>query len=63
MREGLNFADIESSSARTDAINEFVDIVQGLPYRAGVDVLTMIRERVIINHLGVDDNDNTMQSN
>tara|TARA_R110002110_G_scaffold335294_1_gene546022 strand:+ start:178 stop:357 length:180 start_codon:yes stop_codon:yes gene_type:complete len=58
MREGLNFADIESSSARTDAINEFVDIVQGLPYRAGVDVLKMIRERVIINHLGVDDNDN-----
>lgn len=63
MREGLNFADIESSSARTDAVNEFVDIVQALPYRAGVDVLTMIRERVIINHLGVDDNDNTMQSN
>ena len=56
MREGLNFADIESSSARTDAINEFVDIVQALPYRAGVDVLTMIRERVIINYLGVDDN-------
>tara|TARA_R110002074_G_scaffold305937_1_gene477015 strand:+ start:3186 stop:3362 length:177 start_codon:yes stop_codon:yes gene_type:complete len=56
MREGLNFADIESSSARTDAINEFVDIVQGLPYRVGVDVLTMIRERVIINHLGEDDN-------
>ena len=58
MREGLNFADIESSSARTDAVNEFVDIVQALPYRAGVDVLTMIRERVIINHLGEDDNDN-----
>ena len=58
MREGLNFADIESSSARTDAVNEFVDIVQALPYRAGVDVLTMIRERVIINHLGVDDNGN-----
>ena len=56
MREGLNFADIESSSARTDAINEFVDIVQALPYRAGVDVLTMIRERVIINYLGVDNN-------
>ena len=56
MREGLNFADIEISSARTDAINEFVDIVQALPYRAGVDVLTMIRERVIINYLGVDDN-------
>ena len=56
MREGLNFADIESSNARTDAINEFVDIVQALPYRAGVDVLTMIRERVIINYLGVDDN-------
>ena len=60
MREGLNFADIESSSARTDAINEFVDIVQALPYCAGVDVLTMIRERVIINYLGVDDNDNAM---
>tara|TARA_B110000483_G_scaffold69250_1_gene86472 strand:+ start:11 stop:190 length:180 start_codon:yes stop_codon:yes gene_type:complete len=58
MREGLNFADIESNSARTDAVNEFVDIVQALPYRAGVDVLTMIRERVIINHLGEDDNDN-----
>ena len=56
MREGLNFADIESSSARTDAVNEFVDIVQALPYRAGADVLAMIRERVIINHLGVDDN-------
>jgi hypothetical protein len=56
MREGLNFADIESSNARTDAVNEFVDIVQALPYRAGVDVLTMIRERVIINHLGEDDN-------
>ena len=51
MREGLNFADIENNSARTDAINEFVDIVQGLPYRAGADVLAMIRERVIINHL------------
>ena len=60
MREGLNFADIENNSARTDAINEFVDIVQALHYRAGVDVLTMIRERVIINYLGVDDNDNTM---
>jgi hypothetical protein len=56
MREGLNFADIENNSARTDAINEFVDIVQALPYRVGVDVLTMIRERVIINYLGVDDN-------
>jgi len=56
----MDFADIESSSARTDAINEFVDIVQALPYRAGVDVLTMIRERVIINYLGVDDNDNAM---
>ena len=56
MREGLNFADIESSSARTDAVNEFVDIVQGLPYRAGADVLAMIRERVIINYLGEDDN-------
>ena len=56
MREGLNFADIESSSARTDAVNEFVDIVQALPYRAGADVLAMIRERVIINHLGEDDN-------
>ena len=47
----MDFADIESNSARTDAINEFVDIVQGLPYRAGADVLAMIRERVIINHL------------
>ena len=56
MIEGLNFADIESSSARTDAVNEFVDIVQALPYRAGADVLAMIRERVIINHLGEDDN-------
>lgn len=60
MREGLNFADIESNSARTKAIDEFVDIVQALPYRAGVDVLTMIREKVIINYLGVDDNDNAM---
>ena len=60
MREGLNFADIENNSARTDAINEFVDIVQGLHYRAGVDVLKMIRDRVIINHLGVDNNDNAM---
>lgn len=60
MREGLNFADIENSSTRTDAINEFVDIVQGLPYRAGADVLAMIRERVIINHLGEDDNDNAL---
>ncbi len=56
MREGLNFADIENNITRTDAINEYVGIVQGLPHRAGADVLAMIRERVIINHLGEDDN-------
>lgn len=45
------FSDIEDNDIRTAAINEFVDIVQGLPYRCGVEVLTAIRERVILNYI------------
>ena len=45
------FSDIEYNDIRTAAINEFVDIVQSLPYRCGVEVLTAIRERVILNYI------------
>jgi len=45
------FSDIEDNDIRTAAINEFVDIVQSLPYRCGVEVLTAIRERVILNYI------------
>ena len=47
----MNFSDIEDNDTRTAAINEFVDIVQSLPYRCGVEVLTAIRERVILNYI------------
>jgi hypothetical protein len=45
------FSDIEDNDTRTAAINEFVDIVQSLPYRCGVEVLTAIRERVILDYI------------
>jgi len=45
------FSDIEDNDTRTAAINEFVDIVQSLPYRCGVEVLTTIRERVILDYI------------
>ena len=51
MREGLNFADIEDDNARTEALAEFVDIVQGIPYRASAEVVEAIKDRVIINQL------------
>jgi len=47
----MNFSDIEDNDTRTAAINEFVDIVQSLPYRCGVEVLTAIRERVILDYI------------
>jgi len=63
MREGLNFADIEDNSARTEAINEFVDIIQAMPYCAGWKVIETIKDRVIINHLQRGfNNENAMQS-
>ena len=45
------FSDIEDNDTRTAAINEFVDIVQSLPYRCGAEVLTEIRERVILDYI------------
>ena len=45
------FSDIEDNDTRTAAINEFVDIVQSLPYRCGVGVLTEIRESVILDYI------------
>jgi len=47
----MDFADIEDNSARTEAINEFVDIIQAMPYCAGWKVIEAIKDRVIINHL------------
>lgn len=51
MREGLDFTDIEDNSARTEALAEFVDIVQSMPYRASAKVVEAIKDRVIINQL------------
>jgi len=47
----MDFADIEDNSARTEAINEFVDIIQAMPYRASARVVEAIKDRVIINQL------------
>jgi len=51
MREGLDFTDIEDNSARTEALEEFIDIVQAIPYRASAEVVEAIKDRVIINQL------------
>ncbi len=51
MREGLDFTDIEDNSARTEALAEFVDIIQAMPYRASAKVVEAIKDRVIINQL------------
>ena len=59
MREGLDFTDIEDNSARTEALEEFIDIVQSIPYRASAEVVEAIKDRVIINQLERDfNNDN-----
>ena len=51
MREGLDFTDIEDNSARTEALAEFIDIIQAMPYRASARVVEAIKDRVIINEL------------
>tara|TARA_Y100000385_G_C12784813_1_gene505053 strand:+ start:358 stop:540 length:183 start_codon:yes stop_codon:yes gene_type:complete len=59
MREGLDFTDIEDNSARTEALAEFVDIIKSMPYRASAEVVEAIKDRVIINQLERDfNNDN-----
>ena len=47
----MDFTDIEDNSARTEALAEFVDIVQSIPYRASARVVEAIKDRVIINQL------------
>lgn len=55
----MDFTDIEDNSARTEALAEFVDIVQAIPYRASAKVVEAIKDRVIINQLERGfDNDN-----
>ena len=51
MIDGLDFTDIEDISARTEALAEFIDIVQAMPYRASAKVVEAIKDRVIINQL------------
>ena len=51
MRDGLDFTDIEDNNARTEALAEFIDIVQAMPYRASAKVVEAIKDRVIINQL------------
>ena len=51
MIDGLDFTDIEDNSARTEALAEFIDIVQAMPYRASAEVVEDIKDRVIINQL------------
>ena len=47
----MDFTDIEDNNARTEALAEFVDILQSIPYRASSRVVEAIKDRVIINQL------------
>lgn len=47
----MDFTDIEDNNARTEALGEFVDIIQSMPYRASSRVIEAIKDRVIINQL------------
>jgi len=47
----MDFTDIEDNNARTEALAEFIDIVQAIPYRASARVVEAIKDRVIINQL------------
>ena len=47
----MDFTDIEDNNARTEALEEFVDIIQSMPYRASSRVIEAIKDRVIINQL------------
>jgi hypothetical protein len=47
----MDFTDIEDNSARTEALDAFVDIIKSMPYRASARVVEAIKDRVIINQL------------
>lgn len=47
----MDFTDIEDNNARTEALAEFIDIIQAMPYRASAKAVEAIKDRVIINQL------------